>query len=146
MTRIARIVAPGYPHHITQRGNRRQETFFCDGDYRQYINLMAEWCSRCNVDIWGNNSGDSVLNSLNQQDHILNITFCQTELKVIEWNKRNWLRLLRQHHKRHQPSIRHTTELRRRTARQRYEARQIRLPRLRSRYRPLDSEGFNIPS
>ena len=26
-----------------QRGNRRQETFFCDDDYRQYIDLMAEW-------------------------------------------------------------------------------------------------------
>ena len=52
MARIARIVVPGYPHHITQRGNRRQETFFCDDDYRQYIALMAEWCSRCGVDIW----------------------------------------------------------------------------------------------
>lgn len=52
MARIARIVVPGYPHHITQRGNRRQETFFCDDDYRQYIDLMAEWCSRCGVDIW----------------------------------------------------------------------------------------------
>ena len=52
MARLSRIVVPGYPHHITQRGNRRQETFFCDDDYRQYINLMAEWCGRCGVDIW----------------------------------------------------------------------------------------------
>lgn len=52
MARIARIVVPGYPHHITQRGNRRQATFFRDDDYRQYIDLMAEWCSRCGVDIW----------------------------------------------------------------------------------------------
>jgi Transposase and inactivated derivatives len=52
MARIARIVVPGYPHHITQRGNRRQKAFFCDDDYRQYIDLMAEWCSRCGVDIW----------------------------------------------------------------------------------------------
>jgi len=52
MARIARIVVPGYPHHITQRGNRRQETFFSVDDYRQYIDLMAEWCSRCNVDVW----------------------------------------------------------------------------------------------
>jgi len=28
MARIARAVAPGIPHHITQRGNRRQQTFF----------------------------------------------------------------------------------------------------------------------
>lgn len=28
MARIARVVVPGYPHHVTQRGNRRQRTFF----------------------------------------------------------------------------------------------------------------------
>ena len=52
MGRIARIVAPGYPHHITQRGNRRQETFFKQEDYRSYINLMSEWCGKLNVEIW----------------------------------------------------------------------------------------------
>jgi putative transposase len=52
MARIARVVAPEYPHHITQRGNRRQETFFCDDDYRLYIQLMSEWCSICGVAIW----------------------------------------------------------------------------------------------
>jgi len=36
MARIARAVAPGYPHHITQRGNRGQQTFFCDEDYGGY--------------------------------------------------------------------------------------------------------------
>lgn len=52
MARIARVVAPGYPHHITQRGNRRQQTFFCDEDYTAYLDLMAEWCRRCGVEIW----------------------------------------------------------------------------------------------
>jgi len=52
MARIARVVAPSYPHHITQRGNRRQETFFNDKDYQAYIDLMSEWCSRCNVEVW----------------------------------------------------------------------------------------------
>ena len=52
MARLARIVVPGYPHHITQRGNRRQETFFCDEDYEAYISLMAEWCGRLGVEIW----------------------------------------------------------------------------------------------
>jgi len=46
MARIARVVAPGYPHHITQRGNRRQQTFFCDEDYLAYIDLLAEWCRK----------------------------------------------------------------------------------------------------
>jgi putative transposase len=28
------VVVPGMPHHVTQRGNRRQETFFGEEDYR----------------------------------------------------------------------------------------------------------------
>ena len=52
MARLARVVAPGYPHHVTQRGNRRQRTFFCDGDYRAYLALMSEWCGRYGVEVW----------------------------------------------------------------------------------------------
>jgi REP element-mobilizing transposase RayT len=52
MARIARVVVPGFPHHVTQRGNRRQQTFFCDVDYLAYIDLMAEWCRAYNVAIW----------------------------------------------------------------------------------------------
>ena len=52
MARIARVIAPGYPHHITQRGNRRQQTFFCDDDYLAYIELMSLWCKKYHVDIW----------------------------------------------------------------------------------------------
>jgi putative transposase len=35
-------MVPGMPHHITQRGNRRQKTFFCDDDYQAYLQLMAQ--------------------------------------------------------------------------------------------------------
>ena len=52
MARLARVVVPGVPHHVTQRGNRRQETFFGKADYRAYLELMAEWCERCAVEIW----------------------------------------------------------------------------------------------
>ena len=52
MARIARVIAPDIPHHVTQRGNRRLNTFFCDEDYQTYIALMAEWCQRCGVEIW----------------------------------------------------------------------------------------------
>ncbi len=44
MARFARVVVPGFAHHITQRGNRRQQTFFCQDDYAAYKSLMAEWC------------------------------------------------------------------------------------------------------
>jgi putative transposase len=53
MARLARLVIPGMPHHVTQRGNRRQQTFFCDDDYAAYIELMADWCRQEGVEIWG---------------------------------------------------------------------------------------------
>ena len=46
------MVIPGLPHHVTQRGNRRQKTFFNDGDYVAYLELMAEWCREEGVEIW----------------------------------------------------------------------------------------------
>ncbi len=52
MPRIARVVGPGLPHHVTQRGNRRQTTFFIEDDYRAYLGLLGEWCSRNDVLIW----------------------------------------------------------------------------------------------
>ena len=50
MARIARVVVPGYPHPVTQRGNRRQETFFEKDDYHAYLELTAEWCGQCGVE------------------------------------------------------------------------------------------------
>ena len=50
------MVIPGLPHHVPQRGNRRQQIFFNDGDYAAYLELMAERCGKgygaaaCNVE------------------------------------------------------------------------------------------------
>ena len=44
MARLPRVVVPGMPHHVTQRGNRRQETFFIEDDYEAYLDLMADRC------------------------------------------------------------------------------------------------------
>ncbi len=52
MARLARLVVPGHPHHITQRGNRRLETFFGDDDYRSYLVLLAEWCRKAGTEVW----------------------------------------------------------------------------------------------
>src|ERR1017187_289233 len=52
MARLARVVAPGLPHHITQRANRGQRSFFCDEDYQSYLELMAQWCGAHKVEIW----------------------------------------------------------------------------------------------
>jgi putative transposase len=53
MARLARIVLPHLPHHVTQRGNGRAQTFFCDADYRLYRDLVADHCRQYGVGIWG---------------------------------------------------------------------------------------------
>ncbi len=52
MAQVGRVAAPGLPHHVTQRGNRRQRTFFCDQDYESYLQLMAQFCKPQNVEVW----------------------------------------------------------------------------------------------
>ena len=42
MTRLARMVVSGLPHHVTQRGNRRESIFFEDGDQEIYRDLLGE--------------------------------------------------------------------------------------------------------
>jgi len=52
MARLARVVVPGVPHHVTQRGNRRQQTFFGEADYWAYLELMTEWSGKHRLRIW----------------------------------------------------------------------------------------------
>ena len=52
MARLARVVAPGIPHHITRRGNRRQRTLFYEEDDQCYLELMAQFCRPEQVEIW----------------------------------------------------------------------------------------------
>ncbi len=43
MPRIARVCVEGYPHHITQRGNNKEKTFFDDEDKRFYLNALKRY-------------------------------------------------------------------------------------------------------
>lgn len=52
MARLSRVVIPGVPHHVTQRGNGRQRTFFEDGDYALYLDLLAAAAARAQVQVW----------------------------------------------------------------------------------------------
>ena len=52
MARISRLVVPGVAHHVTQRGNRRQTTFFRAFDYDLYRDLLGEQCKKAGVSIW----------------------------------------------------------------------------------------------
>jgi putative transposase len=46
MPRIARVVVPGFAHHVTQRGNRRENVFFSDGDRQRYLQLLLEYSQK----------------------------------------------------------------------------------------------------
>jgi putative transposase len=52
MARLPRLVVPGLPHHVTQRGNGRARTFFADADYALYRDLLAASCHAAGVEIW----------------------------------------------------------------------------------------------
>ena len=52
MTRIARVVVPGAPHHVTQRGNRGERIFEREDDYALYRDWLAEACRRFGVAVW----------------------------------------------------------------------------------------------
>lgn len=49
MPRIARIVAPGLPHHLTARGNRRSDIFEDDIDRRVYRQQLHKYCAKAHV-------------------------------------------------------------------------------------------------
>ncbi len=53
MPRAARIVVPGLPHHITQRGNNRQQVFFTEDDRRVYLALLHKKAEKCGVAVMG---------------------------------------------------------------------------------------------
>jgi len=52
MPRIARIIAAGYPHHITQRGNNRATVFFDDEDRQTYLKLLAGFAQKYHLSLW----------------------------------------------------------------------------------------------
>lgn len=46
MARLARVVVPHLPHHVTQRGNRREAIFFADGDREVYCAIAGRASSQ----------------------------------------------------------------------------------------------------
>lgn len=53
MPRLARAVAVGCAHHITQRGNNRQDVFFVDDDRFVYLELLKEQAEKYGLEIQG---------------------------------------------------------------------------------------------
>lgn len=51
MPRLSRTVFAGVPHHVTQRGNRREGIFFTDEDREAYLSWLKEYCEKFGVEI-----------------------------------------------------------------------------------------------
>lgn len=51
MARLARVVIPEIPHHVTQRGNRRETVFFEPADYRAYLEMIGEAAKRADTQV-----------------------------------------------------------------------------------------------
>lgn len=51
MPRIARAVAPGFPHHIVQRGNNRENVFFGPEDRAVYLYLLKRYSEKWNTPV-----------------------------------------------------------------------------------------------
>ena len=52
MARLPRLVVPGLPHHVTQRGNGRQQTIFEEGGYALYLDLLADAAEKARAEVW----------------------------------------------------------------------------------------------
>jgi putative transposase len=52
MPRAARLVLPGIPHHVTQRGNRKERVFFSESDYASYLSLLRHGCRKAGTEVW----------------------------------------------------------------------------------------------
>lgn len=52
MPRTARIVLPGYPHHVVQRGHNRQVVFAREHDFRYYLANLREWKDHYGVQLY----------------------------------------------------------------------------------------------
>jgi REP element-mobilizing transposase RayT len=88
MARLGRVVALGLPHHITERGNCRQQGF-CDEDYQTYLELMAQRCAAHKVDVWAHclmlNHVHVIAVPHSADDWVQpNVTRCRQQIRLIE--------------------------------------------------------------
>ena len=52
MPRFPRIVIPGYPHHVINRGNRRQVVFFSDRDKKIFFDILIREKEKADIAVW----------------------------------------------------------------------------------------------
>jgi putative transposase len=49
---ILRFVVPHYPHHLCERGVRKEPIFHDSSDYLVYIRVLKHGCAKHRVDVW----------------------------------------------------------------------------------------------
>ena len=83
MARMARLVVPGIPHHVVQRGNRNQKVFFSDSDKRSYLEILKEQLQKNNVHIWAYCLMDNHVHFIAVPEHETGLSkaFAQTHIK-----------------------------------------------------------------
>jgi putative transposase len=74
MPREARIIIPDVPHHVIQRGNRRQDVFFSDDDKRFYLKLLLKWSHIAGLTIWA-------YCLMKNHVHFVVVPFCEASLR-----------------------------------------------------------------
>ncbi len=52
MPRIARVVIPDVPYHVTQRGNYRQDIFEEDADKEMYLTYFQQYANYYKVKLF----------------------------------------------------------------------------------------------
>jgi putative transposase len=50
---MARVVVPGRPHHVVQRGNNKAQVFFTEHDRRMYLGILVSQCRRYGLALHG---------------------------------------------------------------------------------------------
>jgi putative transposase len=50
---ISRVVVPGLTHHVTQRGNNRQDVFLTDADRVAYLQVLKHQAAKCRLGVLG---------------------------------------------------------------------------------------------
>ena len=53
MPRLARTVAVGFAHHITQQGNNKQDVFFVDDDRMVYLDYLQQNAAKYALEVFG---------------------------------------------------------------------------------------------
>jgi putative transposase len=48
---MARVVLPGYPHHVTQRGAPARRLFAGEDQFAGYLSLLGEHCTRSGLEV-----------------------------------------------------------------------------------------------